>query len=100
MKVEFVSQNKTLSVNSGSNLRQLARKNCISVYRGLRKVANCHGLGMCGTCVVEISEGMENLSPATRAEEKLLAKQGLSTETHRLSCQTKVHGDVKVKTLE
>lgn len=99
MKVTFVREHTVVSVNSSENLRKVARKNGIQVYPGLRKFANCHGMGMCGTCVVEVVKGMEKISPMARGEEKILESKGLDKEKYRLSCQCQIHGDVEIKTL-
>lgn len=44
--------------------------------------------GVCGTCVIEIVEGMENLSPFTEEEKDFLGEQ----EKERLACQCKLKG--------
>ncbi len=47
--------------------------------------------GVCGTCEIEVLEGMDNLSPMT-AEEEELGMEG----ARRLGCQCKITGgDVK-----
>jgi ferredoxin len=43
--------------------------------------------GVCGTCVVEIKEGQENLSKATQEEEDFL---GEGTCKERLACQCRI----------
>lgn len=43
--------------------------------------------GVCGTCVVEIVEGKENLSPLTQEEEDFL---GEGCDDERLACQCKI----------
>jgi ferredoxin len=45
--------------------------------------------------VVEIVEGIENLSPRTDFEQKVLRKK---PESFRLACQTLVNGPISVKT--
>jgi len=35
---------------------------------------NCGGYGQCGTCIVEVVEGLENLSPRTEVENQKLKK--------------------------
>ena len=45
--------------------------------------------GVCGTCVIEIKEGKENLTPPTKEEEDFL---GEGTEDERLACQCKIKG--------
>lgn len=50
--------------------------------------------GVCGTCVIEVTEGMENLSEFNEAESDFLGE--LNTE--RLACQCKILGGcVRVK---
>lgn len=79
----------------GSILRQKALENQIDLYKLMAKVTNCGGVGQCGTCVVEILEGMDRLSPRTAAEDRHLKRK---PDSFRLACQTKVNGDVVVKT--
>lgn len=50
--------------------------------------------GVCGTCVIEVTEGMDNLSSFTQEEEDFLGDQ----DTERLACQCRVKGGcVKIK---
>lgn len=50
--------------------------------------------GVCGTCVIEVTEGMENLSEFTQEEEDFLGEKGCE----RLACQCRLkEGSVKVK---
>jgi ferredoxin len=50
--------------------------------------------GVCGTCVIEVTEGMENLSPFNQEEEDFLGEKDIE----RLACQCKLmRGCVKVK---
>ena len=50
--------------------------------------------GVCGTCVIEIKEGKENLSEPTQEEEDFL---GEGTCRERLACQCKIKkGTVKI----
>lgn len=49
--------------------------------------------GVCGTCVIEVTEGMENLSDFTQEEEDFLGEMGCE----RLACQCKIKkGTVKI----
>ena len=49
--------------------------------------------GVCGTCVIEVTEGMENLSEFTQEERDFLGDQ----DRERLACQCKIkQGIVKV----
>jgi len=50
--------------------------------------------GICGTCVIEVVEGMENLSDFTQEEEDFLGDM----DKERLACQCKIRGGcVKIK---
>lgn len=50
--------------------------------------------GVCGTCVIEVKEGAENLSEPTQEEVDFL---GEGTCDERLACQCKIkRGNVKI----
>ena len=50
--------------------------------------------GVCGTCVIEVTEGMENLTPFNEAEKDFLGEQ----DRERLACQCKIRGGcVRIK---
>jgi ferredoxin len=93
--IKFVKENQEAVVAAGANLREKTLQNGIDLYTFKGKLMNCGGYGQCGTCIVEIVEGMENLSPRTEVEKRKLKKK---PETYRLACQTLVNGPVSVKT--
>jgi ferredoxin len=93
--INFIKENKEIVAANGANLRLQAMQNGIDVYKFWGKMTNCGGGGNCGTCIVEIVEGMQNLSPRTDAENSILKKK---PENYRLACQTLVHGAVSVVT--
>ncbi|PSB00436.1 2Fe-2S iron-sulfur cluster-binding protein [Merismopedia glauca] len=95
MTIKFVKENKEVIIANGANLRQKGLENGIDIYTLKGKVMNCGGYGQCGLCVVEITEGMDNLSPRTDVENRKLRKK---PTTYRLACQTLVNGSVSVKT--
>jgi ferredoxin len=99
----------------GSNLRTEAQKAGIKLYGGfngvgasLNEVFNCHGFGLCGTCLVKITKGMENTNPMTMMEkmkfrvpvpDPMPAMHYIGNEdTIRMSCKTIVNGDIDVET--
>lgn len=113
--VKFIKENKEIDVPVGSNLRKEAMKAGINVHQGLNgfgaslnKFANCHGLGQCGTCRVNIVKGIENASPIGWVEwarfrvpvpDPIPCMAFIGNEdTMRLSCQTLVNGDMEVET--
>jgi ferredoxin len=93
--IKFIKENKEIIVGNGDNLRQKAVQNQIDIYTFKGKLMNCGGYGQCGMCVVEIVEGMENLSPRTDFENRKLAKKPTN---YRLACQTIVNGPICVNT--
>lgn len=56
----------------------------------------CGGNGFCTTCMCNVKEGMENLSPRNDREENM----GVVDDPQRLSCQSEVNGDVVVELIE
>jgi ferredoxin len=93
--ITFVNENREAIVADNSNLRQKALENKIDLYKFTGKLMNCGGYGQCGTCIVEVVEGMENLSPRTDVENRKLKRK---PDSYRLSCQTLVNGDVSIRT--
>ncbi|AFY43411.1 ferredoxin [Nostoc sp. HK-01] len=93
--IKFVKEDKEVIAANGANLRLKAVENGIDLYTLFGKMTNCGGYGQCGTCVVEIVEGLENLSPRTEVENRKFKKK---PENYRLACQTVVHGPVSVVT--
>lgn len=93
--IKFIKENKDVVAADGANLREKALQNNIDIYKWRGKLINCGGYGQCATCVVEIVEGMENLSPKTDFETRKLKKK---PENYRLACQTLVNGPISVNT--
>lgn len=93
--IRFVSENKEIIAADGANLRIKALENQIELYTFTGKMMNCGGYGQCGTCIVEIVEGIDNLPPRTEAEARILKKK---PDTYRLACQTIVNGPISVQT--
>ena len=51
--------------------------------------------GFCGTCIIEVSDGMENLSDPTQSELDFLGEKGIKRE--RMACQCAIKsGKVEV----
>jgi ferredoxin len=89
--IEFLNEGIKVVCGQYANLRKVALLHGVEVYKGVDRIANCHGNGLCGTCVMEIVEGLENLSPKTLREQfKLKSKSA----NYRLSCQCQVFGDI------
>ncbi len=93
--IKFVNENQEIIAADGANLRIKALEKQIDLYTFMGKMMNCGGYGQCGTCIVEVVEGMENLSPRTDAEKRILKKK---PDSYRLACQTMVNGPVTIQT--
>jgi ferredoxin len=95
--VYFEREGRTLNINAGRNLRKLAKQNGVQIYRGIYKLFNCHGFGLCHSCLVEIYPKRDgDLNPRTATEEKRL--KVYTNPNLRLACQVRIHGNVRVKT--
>ena len=53
--------------------------------------------GVCGTCLIHVTEGAENLSEMDEREKQTLEMMGMDDGEHRLACQCKVKGDVTIE---
>jgi ferredoxin len=114
--IKFVKEKKEVEVPVGANLRDEAIKAGINLNTGvngfgasINKYANCKGLGLCGTCRVNIVKGMENLNPLTFKEKVKFKYIGLppdpipmmayigNEDKMRLACMCKVNGDIEVE---
>lgn len=56
-------------------------------------------VGSCGTCILEIVEGAENVN-AIEDEERETVEQFTDHKSARLGCQLTINGDVSIKPLD
>ena len=90
--VTFVNTGQTMECAKHTNLRELAIENDIELYNGLAKYTNCEGMGLCGTCAVEVKP--HDAVSVKGAKEKF---RFIQLKGHlRLSCQCQVLGDIEV----
>lgn len=99
LAVEFVFVNSMLlpdgtpdmhcrTAVGGQKLRDIMLDNNVELYGPYsRPLLNCGGGGTCGTCIVEVVEGKELLSPRTDKEKEKLKKK---PKNWRLACQATV----------
>ncbi len=76
-KVYFVNDDKEVEVPDGSNLR---------ILEGKLSVLFACGEGICGSCMVTVKEGLENLEPPNEQEKATLENFG-AKPNQRLLCQ-------------
>jgi len=82
-------QNKEVEAGHGENLRKALLKKGLSPYNGWAKRVNCHGLGTCGTCAVEVLQGKVN-EPTAVEKWRLNFPPHQADSGLRLSCQLQV----------
>ena len=65
---------------------------------GIPHAHACGGHAKCSTCRIWILDGLEHCADSSEAERTLSSALGFGPEV-RLACQTRVHGDVKLRRL-
>jgi len=86
---------KRLKAPVGVNVRQYLVDNDINVYQSLTRWTNCKGKQLCGTCIVNVADGLPNTNWKSMDEASTLRS---NPDSYRLSCVTFAHGDVTVET--
>jgi ferredoxin len=89
-RVEIINDFLAINVKPGSTIQDVVEASGSALPFGCRD-------GECGTCVVEVEQGMEFLSEIKVIKE---ACAGTCTDNTRLSCQMKVvkpNGVVRIK---
>ena len=86
---------RTLPAPRGANLRQLCVDNNINVYQSLTRWTNCKGKQLCGTCIVNVTDGAANTNRKSMDEASTLRE---NPDSYRLSCITFAYGDVTLET--
>merc|ERR1712146_775167 len=96
----------TIPILAGSNLRK-AMSTQLPIYDPKTKrydqpfiTGNCGGEGICGTCLVQVLQGNENVSKVDQIEKMSQEKWGVVN--WRLSCRTVIgpenkEGNIKIK---
>lgn len=86
---------KTITAPAGANVRQVCVDNGINVYQSFTRWTNCEGKQLCGTCIVNITDGARNTNAKSMDEASTLRE---NPDSYRLSCITFAYGDVTVET--
>ena len=85
-KLIFENTKEEFDIPDGTNITEICKKVGISFA--------CDGEGICGSCIVEVVDGMNNLSSFTQAEEDFFGEE----QTKRLACQCVIKsGSVTLK---
>ena len=80
-KVQFLNTGDVREVNADESLTPVCEEQGIPFA--------CSE-GYCGTCIVEVVEGGENLTPPTQQEIDFLGEEGVKKE--RMACQCRLKG--------
>ncbi len=91
-KVKYTNNGDEAEVETGTNLKDVTKDEGWPIAYGCED-------GMCGTCIVNVKEGKENLNPINEKEEQTLDVMGMNDGEHRLACQCKVKGDCEIEGL-
>jgi 2Fe-2S ferredoxin len=90
-KVTFLPMDVTVDTALGTSILQTALAHGIDLEHA------CGGFCACTTCHVLVQDGIDHLSEMEFDEEdKLDEVEGVSLKS-RLACQSKIHGDIRVK---
>jgi ferredoxin len=84
-RVTVLPADKFAEVAAGELLLEAGEK------AGVEMEAGCFNCS-CGTCVVEVVSGMENLEPSTPEELEVLDSWNRDPEKYRLTCCVKIKG--------
>ena len=85
----ILNNNRTLEVDANYPLTQLALDEVYGWF------FDCRG-GVCGSCLMEVIQGAENLSPKSEKEQEFLTSKG-ALANQRLACLCRVLGDVTLR---
>ncbi len=88
-QVTFKDIGLTVSAPAGTRVIELSEKVGSGIVYGCRE-------GDCGTCLCQVEDGAENLSPPTELEQQLL-REHFAGKNQRIACQTQIVGDVTLK---
>jgi len=89
-KVTFQNSGESTEAEEGKDLKEITKENKWSLSYACES-------GTCGTCLIKIVEGKENLSKMEETEKATLDAMGLNDGEHRLACQCKIKGDVTIQ---
>ncbi|MGR9052604.1 MAG: 2Fe-2S iron-sulfur cluster-binding protein [Gammaproteobacteria bacterium] len=88
--VKFEDINVTVSVPAGTRVIEVSEKVGAGITYGCRE-------GDCGTCIMKVTDGWENLSEPSVLEDKVL-RENMAGKHNRLACQAQVlGGNISVK---
>lgn len=91
-KVAITTDDKILEVAHGYAMIDMCEEHTTSILFGCRDAA-------CGSCIIRVLEGAENLSLMQDNERDFLETMAAESN-ERLACQCRVRGDIKIEVSE
>ena len=88
-KLTFEDIGQTVNVPAGIRVIDVSEKVGAGIIYGCRE-------GDCGTCMMHVTEGWNNLTEPSVLEEKVL-RENMAARHDRLACQAQLLGDCTVK---
>lgn len=88
-KLTFEDIEQTINVPVGTRVIEISEKVGAGIVYGCRE-------GDCGTCMMEVVSGWNNLTEPSVVEAKVL-KENMAQRHNRLACQAQILGDCVVK---
>lgn len=82
--VSFLPNGETVSASHDDDCSVLE----LALRSGIQIDHTCGGNGTCGTCLVEVVKGLENLEARNEIEHEIASDRGFKL-SERLSCQLK-----------
>ena len=89
-KVTFKNTGESVECEKGALLKDVVRE------AGWPIMFACED-GVCGTCLINTTAGMENLNKMGEKETETLQAMGMDPSKQRLACQCTVNGDVEIE---
>ncbi len=84
-----------IECKEGETLRNVLKRAGLNPHNGKSKTFNCQGFASCGTCAVAVDGDVSE--KGIREKGRLIVPPHHPNYNLRLSCQTKVLGDVRVE---
>ncbi len=90
-KITFLPLGRTIDVQEDQSILDIAIDHDVPLQQA------CGGFCACTTCHIIVKSGSDSLSPMEEEEQERLERMGILDQHSRLSCQSKVRGDVVVE---
>ncbi len=83
-EVTFTDIDKTVQVPTGTRVIEVSEREGAGIVYGCRE-------GDCGTCIMDVEDGWENLSQPSVVEDRIL-RENMAGRHQRLACQAQLLG--------